>query len=341
MHVIGRVVGIGHDRVEFEIVRRDLRLQARVDDRRIAKGVGGQEAQVVADVGERRLLILDHLMDVPVPGLRVGAAEFVQRDILTGDVLDHVGPGDEHVALVAHRYHEVCLDRRIHCSASAFAEDDGYLRDEAPQQLVTAAELRVPGKRGHRVLDASARRIVDSDDGAAHHRHPLHQTGHLAAEHLADRTLEHRLVVAEDTDRSPVDRGVPGDHPVAEECGGVTRRLGQRADLQEAARVDQRMDAGTGARNALLLPLGDGLLATGFLCQLELFTQVGQQCRGGFVGHFACFSCASMRLMASLMCAPTFAMYGSSIAWMCSPPIGTISRSATYGPHPPSGLRVA
>ena len=93
--------------------------------------------------------------------------------------------------------------------------------------------------------------------------------------------------------------------------------------------------------NALLVPLGDGLLTTGFLCQLQLFAKFGQQFRSGLVGHFACFSSASMRLIASLMCAPTFAMYGSSIAWMCSPPIGTTSSSDTYSPQPPSGLRVA
>ena len=48
-----------------------------------------------------------------------------------------------------------------------------------------------------------------------------------------------------------------------------------------------------------------------------------------------------MRLIASLMCAPTLAMYGSSIAWMCSPPMCTTSRSDTNSPQPPSGLRVA
>ena len=79
VHVVGHVVGVRHDRVEFEIVRRDLRLQAGVDDRRVVEGVGGQEAQVVADVLERRLLVLDDLVDVAVAGLRVGAAEFVER----------------------------------------------------------------------------------------------------------------------------------------------------------------------------------------------------------------------------------------------------------------------
>src|SRR6185295_12178056 len=105
------------------------------------------------------------------------------------------------------------------------------------------------------------------------------------------------------------------------------------------------MNPGPCARDAFLLPLGDGLLTTGFLCQLQLFTQVGEQFRSGFVGHLACFSwsfwSAWMRLIASLMCAPTFAMYGSSIAWMCSPPIETTSSSDTYSPQPPSGLRVA
>ena len=127
MHVVGHVVAVRHDRVEFQVVRRDLRLEAGVDDRRVVEGVGGQEAQVVADVLERRRLVLDDLMDVAVPGLRVGAAEFVEGDVLAGDVLDDVGTGDEHVALVAHRDHQVGLDRRIHRSASAFAEDDGDL----------------------------------------------------------------------------------------------------------------------------------------------------------------------------------------------------------------------
>ena len=141
-----------------QVVRGDLRLQAGVDDRRVVEGVGGQEAQVVADVLERRRLVLDHLMDVAVAGLRVGAAELVERDVLTGDVLDDVGTGDEHVALVAHRHHQVGLDRRIHRSPSAFAEDDGDLRDQAAQQLVAAAQLGVPRQRGHRVLDPGARR---------------------------------------------------------------------------------------------------------------------------------------------------------------------------------------
>ena len=78
MHVVGRVVGVRHDRVEFEVVRGDLRLQPGIDDRRVVECVGGQETQVVADVLERRRLVLDDLVDVAVAGLRVGAAELVE-----------------------------------------------------------------------------------------------------------------------------------------------------------------------------------------------------------------------------------------------------------------------
>ena len=79
VHVVARVVGVRHDRVELQVVRGDLGFEPGVDDRRVVEGVGGQEAQVVADVLERRLLVLDDLVDVAVLGLVVGAAEFVER----------------------------------------------------------------------------------------------------------------------------------------------------------------------------------------------------------------------------------------------------------------------
>ena len=211
VHVVGRVVGVRHDRVELQVGRRDLRLQPGIDDRRLVEAVRRQERQEVAHVLERGGLGVHHLVDVAVAGLGVGAAELVEGDVLAGDFLDHVRPGDEEVALVAHRDQQVVLDRRIHRSPSAFAEDEGDLRHQPGQQLVAAAQLGVPGQRGDRVLDAGAAGVVDADDRAPDHRAPLHQPGHLAAEHLADRALEHRLVVGEHPDRPAVDHAVAGD----------------------------------------------------------------------------------------------------------------------------------
>ena len=111
VHVVGGVVIVRNDGVEFEVVRRDLRLETGIDDRRIAECVGGQETQVVADVLERRLLVLHDLVDIAVLGLRVGAAELVEADVLARDVLDHIRSGDEHVALVADRHDKIGLNR--------------------------------------------------------------------------------------------------------------------------------------------------------------------------------------------------------------------------------------
>jgi hypothetical protein len=146
VHVVAHVVGIGHDRVEFQVVRRDLGLEAGVHDGRRVEGVGGQEGQVVADVLVGRLLVLDDLMDVAVLGLVVGAAELVERHVLARDVLDDVGTGDEHVALIADRDHQVGLDRRVDRATRALAKDDRDLRHQTGQQFVSTPQLGVPGQ---------------------------------------------------------------------------------------------------------------------------------------------------------------------------------------------------
>jgi hypothetical protein len=93
----------------------------------------------------------------------------------------------------------------------------------------------------------------------------------LAAEHLTDRALEHRLVVGEHPDRTAVDGRASGHTPVAEERFRIARRPRQCPDLQETARVDQVVNAGAGARDALLVASCDCLRITGFLRQLQLF----------------------------------------------------------------------
>ena len=243
VHVVGDVVGVGNEAVEFQVVRGDLGLQPGLMIGASSKVLAGQEVQVVADVLEGVLLGVHDLVDVAVLGLCVGAAELVEGDVLTGDVLDDVGAGDEHVALVAHGHHEVGLDRRVHRAAGALAQDDRDLRHQAGQQLVPAAQLGVPGQRGGHVLDAGAAGVVDADDRAADHGDPLHQPGNLAAEHLSHRAAEHGVVVAEHTDRTAVDGAVPGDHTVAEQRVRIAGRAGQRADLQETARVEQRVNS--------------------------------------------------------------------------------------------------
>ncbi len=186
---------------------------------------------------------------------------------------------------------------------------------------MATAQLGVPRQRCDRVLDAGPAGVLNADDRAADHRAPLHQPGHFATEHFADGALEHRLVVGEHPDRAAVDHAVAGDDAVAEQGVGVVGRPGQRTDLQERTGIDQGVDARAGTRNALFVAFGDGLLTAGFFGQLQLFAKFGQQLGGGLGAHLAAFAGAAIVLIASVMWAPTLAMIGSSMAWMCSPPI--------------------
>ena len=140
-----------------------------------------------------------------------------------------------------------------------------------------AAQLGVPRQRRHRVLDAGARRVVDADDRAADHRHPLHQPGDLAAEHLADRALEHRLVWLNTPTGRPLMVPCPVTTPSPYSASGSPGSAPARRS-PGSCQGRQRVDARTGAGNALLVALGGGLLTTGFLGQLELFAEFAVSC---------------------------------------------------------------
>ena len=150
--------------------------------------------------------------------------------------------------------------------------------------------------------------------------------------------------MGEHRDRTAVNGAAAGDHAVAEERVGISRRTGQRAGLQK---LPGSSSAWTRAR-ALAMPFLSRLAAAfsppGSLASSSFSRSSASSPAVVFgVGHFKSLFllCGSILLSAWVICAPTLAMIGSSMAWMCSPPIDTTSRSATYSPQPPSGLRVA
>ncbi len=72
-----------------------------LDDRRILGVVLRQEAEQLLRDQDRLLVVIGHEVRHP-PGQRhvgVGAAQGVLGHLLAGDLLDHSGPGDEHVGL--------------------------------------------------------------------------------------------------------------------------------------------------------------------------------------------------------------------------------------------------
>ena len=105
---------------------------AGVDVRRLLEVVRRQEAEQEAHVVEAGLLVGRHERgDTALGGVAHRPAELLERDLLAGDRLHHVGAGDEHVAGLADHEDEVGHRRAVHGTAGARPEDHRDLRHDA------------------------------------------------------------------------------------------------------------------------------------------------------------------------------------------------------------------
>ena len=209
-----------------------------------------------------------------------GAAELFGGDDLVGHRLHHVGPGDEHVARVAHHEDEIGHRRRIDVAAGARPHDHRNLRNDAGGDDVALEHLAVAAERGDAFLDAGAAGIEQADDRRARaHRHVL-DLGDLLRVRLRQRAAEHGKILGEDEDRAAVDGAPAGDHAVAgdlrllhaELVGAV---LDEHVELLERVLVHQELDPfARGQLAALVLRLDAPLAAAAARAGAALFELV-------------------------------------------------------------------
>src|SRR5690606_3426584 len=137
-------------------------------------------------------------------------------DFLTGDRLDDVGAGDEHLAGLVDHHHEVGECGGVDVSACGRAHDQRDLRDHARGLDVAVEDLAVEAERNDTLLDACARALVDADQWTAGLEGQIHHLDDLLAEDLAEAAAEYSDVLAEDAHFAAVDGAVTGHHTVAE-----------------------------------------------------------------------------------------------------------------------------
>ena len=171
----------------------------------------------------------------------VGAAELLHGDVLAGDGLDDVGPGDEHLAGLVDHDHEVGQGGGVDVSTGGGAHDQRDLRDDAGGQDVVAEDPAVQAQRDDALLDARAGAVVDADERAAGLDRQFLDLDDLLAVHLAEAAAEHRGVLAEDAHVAAVDGAVAGDHAVAERTVVAEAEVGaavpgQRVEFDERSR---------------------------------------------------------------------------------------------------------
>ena len=120
--------------------------------------------------------------------VRGRAAEILERHLLAGHGLHHVGAGDEHVRRALDHEDEVGDRRRVDRAAGAGAHHQRDLRHDAGRLHVPPEDLRVPGERDDALLDPRAARVVDPDHRAAELHRQVHDLADLLGEDLAATT---------------------------------------------------------------------------------------------------------------------------------------------------------
>ena len=287
MHVIGLVRRVRDQGVQFEVLVGEVVLdrpgvRRRREARRLGVVVGRQEAEQVADEVEGVLLAGgDIVQGAGLGHVGLGAAELLHGDVLTGDGLDDVRPGDEHLAGLVDHDDEVGQGGGVHVPARRGTHDQRDLRDHPGGQDVVAEDPAVEAERDHTLLDAGAGAVVDADQRAAGLDGQFLDLDDLLAVDLAEAAAEHRGVLAEDAHLATVDGAVAGHHAVADrtvllqvEVGGAVPRQG--VEFDEGILVEQGQDPFAGGQ----LALGVGLLDGGFADRVQRLlgapAQIGQ-----------------------------------------------------------------
>ena len=232
----------------------------------VVRGQIGQDLAREVDA----ILLVGRLVvrDAGFDAVRGGAAELLEGHVLPGHGLDHVGAGNEHVAGALDHEGEVGDRGGVDRPARARAHDQRHLRDDAGGHHVAVEDLGEQAERDHAFLNPGAPAVVDADDRAAGLQRVIHDLDDLGAVDLAQRSAEHREVLAEHADRSAVHGAVPRDHAVPVGPGGPDAEVGgavpgQLVELGERARVEQHVDPFPRGPLAPFVLLGHRLLGPG------------------------------------------------------------------------------
>src|SRR4029450_8945596 len=213
---------------------------------------------------EALLLVLAHERRAPgAARVRHRAAELLERDLLTGDGLDHVRTGDEHVRGLADHEREVGDGGGVDGAPGAPPLDPADLRGHARGAHVALEHVAVTGEARGALLDPSPARVVDLDERRARRHRPGLALAGLLRVDLTERSTEHREVLRGDEDPAPIHGAVAGDDAVA---GGavafdpeVVRAVdGEGIGLLEGIPVDEQLDTLARRQRALLLLLAAG-----------------------------------------------------------------------------------
>ena len=206
-----------------------------------------------------------------------------------GDALDHLGPGDEHLAGVHH--HKVKSVRAGEYSAARTgAHRHRDLWHDTRGEGVPHKDVAIAAEGPDALLHAGAARVVDADQRGAGLEGQILDLADLGRVRLAEAAAQHGKVLRKDIDQPAGDGTIAGYHAIAGEVAPGHAEIGgvvgdELVDLLEAALVEQQGQPLASRLFALVVLPVDGLLAAPLL---DLFLQVAQPAdlvRGALRSH--------------------------------------------------------
>lgn len=249
VHVVRLVRGVRDQRVQLAVLVRDREVRLLGEGRGLGEVVRREVGEQRLDVLDGVLLVARHVVRHPGSGVvGAGAAQLLEADVLAGDRLDDVGPGDEHVRGLVDHDREVGDRGGVDRAARARSHDQRDLRDDTGGVHIAPEDLREEAQRRHAFLDTGAAAVVDADDRAAGLQREVHHLDDFLTVDLTERAAEDGEVLRVHADGAAVDRAVPGDDTVPVRpvlLDPEVRRAvpGEFVELDEGALVQQQVHA--------------------------------------------------------------------------------------------------
>ena len=203
--IVGFVGRIGDQRIELRT--QPLRIVGGRDERRVVEIVLRDEREQAPGLLVHLVFVGgDEVVDAGLRRVRHRAAQLFEGNVLTGDGLDDLGAGDEHLRDAFDHDREVGDRRRVHRAAGARAGDQADLRNHPRGLNVAPKNLGVTAQADDAFLDPRAARIVDADHRRTGADRQVHDLADFLGEDFAQRAAQHREVLREEEDVAAVDR---------------------------------------------------------------------------------------------------------------------------------------
>lgn len=227
-----------------------------------------QEAHELARARNRLNVILvnsvAHSGDLRV---HFGPTETLFGDDLVCDRLDDFRSSHEHVARILHHEDKISQRGRVDRTASAWAHDQGDLRDNAGGVDVALEDLCVTRQTVYTLLDASTARVVHANHRRTHKRSLVHDFADLLSVCLGQTTAHSCEVLRVGKDHLSVDGSLACDAAIAWNLLLLHPELNtpvalKHVELHERSLVKEQLDSLASRQSVVGVVLVNTSLAT-------------------------------------------------------------------------------